>query len=447
MATAAARRDAARERFERAIELFKSAGLPQAAARVSAKLGELLWLQFTRIDEAVDLMESSLAVLAQEEPDEGVAALMAQAGRFHYFRGELDLAAQWLERALEAAEARLYPWVLSQALNTKALVLRARGRHQEGMALLKHALSVAEEHGIPDAINRATFNLANQLGTRDRYQEALGYDIRNLELSRMLGKRVDERMAQIHLVFDYMYLGRWDDVRRLMDEVPLPEDPKADPITVFIHGAAILMLVQQGALAEAERILAAVELVSDPSDVQDRLWRSFCVAIVRQAQGRLEEAQHAAEAALEVRETVGLETVAYPLIVAAESAFDLGRLEQTEELLTTAESAPPGEVTDFLRGQVFRVRGRMAARDEQHGDGVTRFKAALALFRQIGMPFWAAVTELQLAESLVAAGQGLEAEPLLDEARATFVRLGAEPWLRRLDEVHRADSAVGVVPA
>ena len=334
VATAAARRDAARERFERAIELFKSAGLPQAAARVSAKLGELLWIQFARIDEAVDLMESSLAVLAENEPDEGVAALMAQAGRFHYFRGEMELSEKWLERALEAAEARLYPWVLSQALNTKSLVLKARGRHHEGMALLRHALLVAQEHDIPDAISRALFNLANEFQIWDRYREALDYDTRNLELVRLLGKRPQERMAQIHMVFDHMFLGHWDEVRRLLDEVPLTDEVlAAEPATAYLHGGAILMLVSQGALDEAERSLAAIESVADPSDYQDRLWRHFSKALVRQAQGRLEEAQLEAEASIEAGQTAGLATVGLPLTVAAETALELGRLDRTEELL------------------------------------------------------------------------------------------------------------------
>src|SRR5439155_12667478 len=59
-ATHAARREEARERFERAIRLCEEEGRPNDAARVSAKLSELLWLQFSALDEAVELMESSL---------------------------------------------------------------------------------------------------------------------------------------------------------------------------------------------------------------------------------------------------------------------------------------------------------------------------------------------------------------------------------------------------
>ena len=448
VATAAARRDAARERFERAIELFKSAGLPQAAARVSAKLGELLWIQFARIDEAVDLMESSLAVLAENEPDEGVAALMAQAGRFHYFRGEMELSEKWLERALEAAEARLYPWVLSQALNTKSLVLKARGRHHEGMALLRHALLVAQEHDIPDAISRALFNLANEFQIWDRYREALDYDTRNLELVRLLGKRPQERMAQIHMVFDHMFLGHWDEVRRLLDEVPLTDEVlAAEPATAYLHGGAILMLVSQGALDEAERSLAAIESVADPSDYQDRLWRHFSKALVRQAQGRLEEAQLEAEASIEAGQTAGLATVGLPLTVAAETALELGRLDRTEELLRIAETAPPGDVPDFLRGQVVRLRGRVAARAGRFDEAEASFKTALGLFRRIEQPFWVAVTALQLAEVTSATGRDSEAGAMFDEALGIFVQLRAEPWLQRLEQARHAGKPVGVVPA
>ena len=447
-AAAAWRRDAARDRYERAVELFTSAALPQAAARVSAKLGELLWLQFSRLDEAVELMESSLAVLAQDEPDEGVATLMAQAGRFHYFRGELDLSEKWLERALEAAEARLYPWVLSQALNTKSLILHARGRHQEGAALLRHALRVAEENDLPEAISRALFNLANDAGVSDRYREALEYDTRNLELVRLLGKRPQERMAQIHLVFDHTFLGHWDEVRRLLDEVPLTEETVAnEPATAFLHASALPVLVNQGSLDEAERVRVAADKASDPSDFQDRMWRHFSTALVRQAQGRMEEALQEAEVSLEVRGVVGLAALAYPLIVAAESAFELGRLDRTEELLLVAETAAPGDVPDFLRGQVPRLRARMAARDGRTDEAEARFKEALAVFRRIESPFWVAVTLLQLAEMLAGAGRSAEADPITDEARAFFADLGAEPWLRRLEQARAVVAPAGVVPA
>jgi DICT domain-containing protein len=60
---------------------------------------------------------------------------------------------------------------------------------------------------------------------------------------------------------------------------------------------------------------------------------------------------------------------------------------------------------------------------------------AEASFDGLGMIFWRAVTQLEQAERLAAAGQASDAAPLLAAARATFADLQASPWLARADAV------------
>ena len=49
------------------------------------------------------------------------------------------------------------------------------------------------------------------------------------------------------------------------------------------------------------------------------------------------------------------------------------------------------------------------------------------------MPFYLAVVQLEHAELLASLGRSDECGPLLAEARETFERLRATPWLERLD--------------
>jgi predicted ATPase/class 3 adenylate cyclase len=446
MAAAATRRDDARERYERAAKLFSEARDSQSAARVSARLGELLWTQFTKIDEAVEVLERALSVLSDAPADEGIAALMAQAGRFHYFRGERGLSSHWIERALAAAEAGLYFEVLSQALNTKWLILRARGRSQEGLALLQHALAIALEHDLPDAINRARFNLASEYGTQDRYEEALEQDLRNVEFSQRLGNRDQTSMTQIHLALDYVGLGRWAELQRLLDAVPMPLDPTQDPMAVTVHAVGNMMLIQQGKLDQAERNLQAVRAINDPSDVQDRMWNHFSTAMLRRAQGRLQEGLDEGAAAITVRDSMGLSSVGFALTLAAECAIDLGQMDSADELLRIPESASPSEVNDLLRAQVARLRGRMAAEDGRREEARARFEEARVILRRIKVPFWRAVADLELGELLLSSGDTASAEAPLRDAESTFEELEAEPWLRRV-EAARASKGTTVVPA
>ena len=62
------------------------------------------------------------------------------------------------------------------------------------------------------------------------------------------------------------------------------------------------------------------------------------------------------------------------------------------------------------------------------GDG---FEIATRRFRELEMPYWLGVTQLEHAEQLIETGRSDEAEPLLAEASGIFERLRAEPWLRR----------------
>jgi hypothetical protein len=55
------------------------------------------------------------------------------------------------------------------------------------------------------------------------------------------------------------------------------------------------------------------------------------------------------------------------------------------------------------------------------------------MFEQRQMPFWVAVTRLELGEWMLQQGRRDEAEALLGPARLTFVELAATPWIERLD--------------
>jgi tetratricopeptide (TPR) repeat protein len=282
--------------------------------------------------------------------------------------------------------------------------------------------------------------------TQDRHEEALDQDLRNVELVRRIGKRDLEAMGQIHLVFDYQALGRWDEVQGLLEEFPLQEDPTKEPMRVIIQTAGLVTLANRGKLEALEPILEAHRAIVDPSDVQDRMWSHFSTALVRQAQGRLAEAQEEAEVAFAEREALSLSSVAFPLVVAIESAFELGRIDRADELLRIAESAPPGESNAFLRGHVARIRGRMASAEGRYEEARRRLEESGAIFRAIKTPFEGALADLQLAESLLAAGDGAAAEGPLRDAEETFLRLKAEPWLRRV-EATRAAMVTAVVPA
>jgi class 3 adenylate cyclase/tetratricopeptide (TPR) repeat protein len=432
----------ARSHHERAIAAFESIGLTHPAARVSAALAEVTW-QEGHIEEAVQRMEAAFAVLSGEEQDADLAALAAQLGRLLYFSGRTDEALVRIELALEIGEALLLPEVLSQALNTKGLILGTRGRFEEGTILVRHSLQLALDNDLSAAALRAMGNLGALASWRDRLEEVMDWAERGLEYARKVGDRIWELSALLGPTPDLTYLGRWDEAVALVEEFGDYEDL---PEGILI---GVLMLahvyVHRGDMDAARNLLALIPEGESAHDVQTRAAYQVARSPLLRAEGRFVEALAAGQDAYRTRHELGLQhqAVKEGLVEALEAAFALGDLEVTEQVLREIEALRPGELSPYVQAQGTRFGARLAAARSDGERVELGFVAAADRFREIGMPFWTAVTLLEHGEWLAGQGRYPEAVPLLDEAQETFERLRAGPWLERLE---RTQTGVGVSP-
>jgi hypothetical protein len=135
---------------------------------------------------------------------------------------------------------------------------------------------------------------------------------------------------------------------------------------------------------------------------------------------------------------IAYEAVKEAFVVALECALELGDVERAEKWLGLVEELPPGHSPQFLQAHSSRFRALLAARQTGSKRSDDLFKGAAALFRELAVPFYLAVTQLEHGEWLVAESRAAEAEPLLAEAREIFEQLEATPW------VERAARAAGV---
>jgi tetratricopeptide (TPR) repeat protein len=432
MARSGARADEALAHYERAIELFEVDGSTHRAARVSARLAEILWVDKGRIEQGIESMERAFEVLSSEEPDEDLAAIAAQLGRFLFFHGESELALQRVEVALGLAEALGAAEILSEALNTKAIVLAGRGRRHEALALLPYALELALEYEKPSAALRAYFNLADTLGQADRYDEAAKAVRDGLALARRVGDRRWE-WSLLGQLFPVFSLGAWDELETMITQ--LPEDRwseirQAWP-AILQFGATVRSF--RGRADDAEALLRRCADMESSADLQERqsfhVGRAILLLMAKDAAQALE----AAELALAAREAMGMaqENTKQAFVTAAEAALELEDLDKVEELLTMVEALPPGHSSQFLQAQASRFRAHLAGRRGEAHEADRLFKRATGLFRELALVFYLALTQLEHAEWLSSQGRTADAEPLVAEAREIFERLGATPWLER----------------
>jgi class 3 adenylate cyclase/tetratricopeptide (TPR) repeat protein len=434
-AYAGARADAAAKHFESAITKFEAANAAHAAARVSARLAEVLW-DDGRLEQAIERMDGAFQVLAQEGADADLAALAAQIGRFMFFHGDLALALDRVETALDMAEALSLPEVLSQALNTKAIILSAYGRPREGLTLLRYALEVALEHDKPSSALRAYYNLADSLARADRFDEAAETARDGLALARRVGNRYWEWsfMAQMYAPFA---LGDWDEVLAMRSQLPEVEWSQARLAFAGLPVTWLQIQVHRGQLDEARALISMLAELESSADVQERIQYTCGKGRFLLAESRPSDALTAAETALRERETIGTssEAVKEAFTIAVEAALQLDDVDKAQELIAIVEGLPPGRSPQLMQAQVARFRAALAARRGDAEEAERLFKRAAGRFRELSVPFYLAVSELEHAEWLDAQGRGEEAEPLLSEARATFDRIGAVPWLERTDRL------------
>ncbi len=414
MARRAGNPDVARPLFEESIALHEELGDTHAAAGVLAMFAEVD--SFTgRRDEALSRMERAFELISGDEPDEGLAMLAARLSRGYWFSGNLDLAGERAELALDIAEANAYPDVLAVALRAKAAAVFSRGHTVEANALLRQALRVSLEHELLDDASVCYFLLSDGCFRRDEYVEALGYLDEALTLARKLGNRPYEWASLAEQAHALMMLGRWDEAQAIGAEFTA-EQIEAGGVMLSLLDSGVEIHVQRGELDEARRVFAMFARLEASSDLQDRTVFLGARTCLRRAEGRLREALADGEATIETGQTLGpsFQTLRLAIVEALEAALTLGEAGKIEELLTYIDSIPPGSRSPYLDAQARRFRARLT------GDSVA-YDAAVQRFRELGMPFWVAVTLLEQGES---AG--------LEEARVIFEALEATPWLERV---------------
>jgi class 3 adenylate cyclase/tetratricopeptide (TPR) repeat protein len=431
MAGLGGRLEQASAHLEAAHAIFEENGQTNAAARVLAELGYIVW-RVGSLDEAIDRLERAYAVLSKERPDATFAKVATELGRLHFFRGEKELAADRVDAALEVAESIPLPDVVSEALNTKGIIRTSLGHPFEGFGLLRYALEIAIENDMSTAALRAYNNLAELLVGRDRLDESLDHYEQGLALARRTGNSLWLNLLLEAIPYPLFMLGRWDEALERANE--LPDWAGALELSALLTALPTICL-NRGEAETLERVRRiALSSSEDTGDVQKEGGRAALLAVVARAEGRSDRALASAKEAFDAGLEMGTDS---PLVrlgfsEAVDAAFDLGELAEAEKLIAVIDGLRPGEVWPSLRALRDRAQARlMAARDETT-DVDEAFRSAETRFRSVGVPYWLGGTLTEHGEWLAAHGRLDEARGLLDEAHAIFVRLDAKPWLERL---------------
>jgi class 3 adenylate cyclase/tetratricopeptide (TPR) repeat protein len=414
-----------------AADLFSAEGDTHAAARVSARIGEAMWDR-SMLDEALARMQPAFETLKDDEPDADVAMLAAQLGRIQFFEGHLKEAAEAIEFALDVAEALWLPETISEAMNTKGLLASSNNRPEESLALIRRSLDVALENDVPSAALRAYVNLANEMFERDRYDDAYRLDLEALTLCRRIGWSNMEWFVQAHVAGHLWQTGGWDELLAMMRQAPsADEEPAVRGGIEGISSAAIRAAGERGLTDEAVAFWDVWDRYDDSADVQVRAVYLQTRAAVANVTGDHASALADAGTGFDLRGMLDKRhsAVKFSYVEGVEAALALGDTEAAKGFVSQVEGWQPGHVSPFMRALTDRFRARL---DPASPDTDGRFKRAAGLFRELGTPFYLACTLFEHGQWLASVGRTEDAEPQFAEARGTFERLAAVPWLERL---------------
>jgi class 3 adenylate cyclase/tetratricopeptide (TPR) repeat protein len=435
LANASGDPEGALERLEEARTLFEQAGSSHAVARVAAEASIALW-GLGRGAEALERLEPALDVLATDEPDEDVARLAAEAARIHHFQGAQAKALERVEQALAIAEAQNLPVVLSDALNTKSLVL-SKGRPNESRALMREALAIALDHDLVYQAIRAYNNLAVLLGDEDRPGEARSATEAGFELARARGHQQFTISMGFGLCTTLLLAdGDWDGAFALADEIPLHGQ------TAVASQVAGCIFLAEAALARGARTTAEtwVQKIADEvatsSDVQLQMGKAYLDGILEMFESRYADAIASFETCARLQLSQGfVDATSFVLHNAATAALASGDAEAALPLSSQLDEVPEARLTRAVEVALARIRGNVAAARHDNDRAAESFGHALGTARNLGQPPDLGPVLVDYARWLVETGRAEDAAPLLAEARELWEKMGAVVWLERIGRI------------
>jgi DNA-binding CsgD family transcriptional regulator len=347
------------------------------------------------LDDAVRHAEAAVRLADEARDDEAfVCAVGALCAAQEYSGTPVDR--ELLDRAvvLEGSVRLLTPtdgarWILAGELWTS-------GRYEEGRRIYEDILATARAHGDEMSLTDMLLNLGELEATAGNWDAALEYWREMYEFDLQIG--YPAAVPACRLATIEAHRGDLDDADRHVAEALA---------SVRTHAE------QFRGLREFDAIVArgTVDLVA--GDLEDA--------------ARCLEDAHDRLMASRIREPWTVWRLVADL---CEILVELGRADEAEGVLHSVE-AMPSDI--YALGLAGRARGLLAAARGDHAGAADELEAALEHARAVDAPFERARTLLVLGTVRRHAKLKSAARETLQAARAIFERVGAAPWVDRVD--------------
>ncbi len=290
-----------RAEAEDALAEARAAGLPDIEGQALVLLADLALHAESAVVRAHDLADEALAILPADETV-GLYDANALIATIFWWRGDAAGATRHGEAMLELAHQSGRPDLESLALTQLASVAGVQGDAARSLDLLERAEAIADSSGSREAKAFALAVRGRRYGENES-AEAETCLVEALEIFRETGAagRYGWTLANLGVVYEQ----RGDIAlaeKTYREAVGGLRSTHEQGYLVEAERRLAEVLVKQGKVDEADRVVAAAQRRVGREDVWTRASMLHAAGLVRTAQGRTEEAAAAFSAALEIAE-------------------------------------------------------------------------------------------------------------------------------------------------
>lgn len=369
--------------------------------------------------------------------------------------GFFDLRSYWddwrqvTDLALDAARRAGDEYAATLSRYDLGLLHADRDRAADAAGCLAECIEAFERLGRTREAALARSDVAIELLDERRADEALEQAHRALDMLVECGDLRGEALASRAVGNTLRHLGRLSDAMRYLDRSLDLFRALGDR-----RWEAYLLLVRAGVRELRGEVDRAGEEVAECLTIlralDDRRWEGFALRSlgdIRRRQGSLGDAAACYRRALAIMRRLGDRRSEGYL------AHSLGDLFRVEGRLTEAQTLLEHSLEIFVefddpRGRPLALLalGAVARADRRHAEAVDLTRRSLDLLRKLSMPLWEARALTDLGEALAAAGGARAARRRWREALAIFREIGV-PDAERVETLLSATShdATGVL--
>ena len=341
-------------------------------------------------------------------------ALICGLARIRFSQDRVADGLALIDRGLAIAERLELAELLIEALITKGSLLTKAGRPVEGMAIVEAARRLAVEQGFPAWEGRALVLLSLNMAIRDP-RAAVELEREAISLARRIGRRDMELLLIGNGGEDSMRTGEWD--FQAKEFVSLDELDIEPTIRLPMESASMFIGLLRGTIdgAEVEERYALIGESFQDADVASsvydlRGWRAF-------ADGRF------ADAAARWIENADMSSLNAPYLLprVAHSAL-LANDPATAQLALDrlVKTGAHGRAVDVDR---LAIGAGLAALDGRTAEAIAGYRAAIAGWRDLGLPWDEALTSIEFVRFIGPSEP--DAQAAADAARVILERLRA----------------------